>query len=147
MNPKVSISIAVILGIIIVIGVIVTGDFVFGPRIDENTIFHVTLADPDLYQDGVYSSSFSIEPGRYEFRFIPNGDSPKKLTITLVGENFSYLEDFELEGTKIETGISEYYIWDYLGKKEVVISEPNELEIKINPHGNLLGAVSVDLIL
>ena len=43
--------------------------------------FHITLADPTLYENGVYTEVFNIEEGTYEFGFVPNGDSPKKLSI------------------------------------------------------------------
>ena len=54
--------------------------------------FHVTLADPKLYEDGIYSSKFVFEKGDYIFRFVPNGDSPQDLTILLEGDNFLFSE-------------------------------------------------------
>ena len=80
--------------------------------------FHVTLADPTLYENGSYQELFNIEEGMYEFGFVPNGDSPKKLTIMLSGFTISFSEDFELEGTLVEDGISSYYTWEYLGEKK-----------------------------
>ena len=145
MNTKFAI-IAVVLGIVIVFGVVATGDFA-APTINDDYVFGVTLADPDLYKNGVYTEIFEIEPGRYLFSFVPNGDSPQTLSIVLRGDGFLYSEEFELKGTKIEAGISEYYIWDYLGKKEIIVLEPRTLEIEIDPHGNLKGPVSVQLVL
>ncbi len=47
----------------------------------NNVIFHVTLADPDLYINGVYAEKFTIDKGQYSFRFVPNGSSPEILSI------------------------------------------------------------------
>ncbi|MFB5630876.1 MAG: hypothetical protein ACE5RN_04755, partial [Nitrosopumilaceae archaeon] len=44
---------------------------------EENVFFHVTLADPKKYVNGLFSDSFEIDEGKYEIRFVPNGDSPK----------------------------------------------------------------------
>ncbi|MFB5624895.1 MAG: hypothetical protein ACE5RP_08300, partial [Nitrosopumilus sp.] len=108
--------------------------------------FHVTLADPDQYNEGVYSSKFELDKGNYSFRFVPNGDSPQILSIELKGEEFRFKEDFKLNGTLHETGISEYYTWDYDGKKIINVPSPQEIFIQINPNGNVMGSVSVDII-
>ncbi len=109
-------------------------------------IYHVTLANPDLYKEGIFADSFTIQKGEYIFRFVPNGDSPKILSITLTGSSFSFSEDFELEGISHETGISVYYTWDYIGEKRLSIPDEQELEILINPRGNIQGPVSLDII-
>ena len=111
-----------------------------------DSAFHVTLADPKLYENGVYSSKFVIENGEYTFRFVPNGDSPHTLTISLKGDNFEFYENFMLNGTLHETGISEYYTWDYDGQKIILIPTLKEISIQINPNGNVKGSVSVDII-
>ena len=134
----------VIIPIILIIITVVA----FGSQSNESdnrddSSFHVTLADPKLYQDGVYSSNFVFEKGDYMFRFVPNGDSPKDLTILLQGNNFLFSENFKLNGTLHETGISEYYTWDYDGEKLIKISEQEEISIRINPNGNEKGSVSV----
>ncbi len=108
--------------------------------------YHVTLANPDLYREGIFADSFIIQKGEYIFRFVPNGDSPKILSITLTGSSFSFSEDFELEGNPHETGISVYYTWDYIGEKRLLIPDEQELEILISPHGNIEGPVSLDII-
>jgi hypothetical protein len=113
---------------------------------DRTEAFHARLADPKMYVDGVFSDSFPVEKGIYQFRFVPNGDSPQTLSIALKGPSFSFVEDFKLEGTPHETGISTYYTWEYLGKNAIEIPQDQELEIVINPHGNTLGPVSVYLI-
>lgn len=110
------------------------------------TVFHVTLADPDFYQNGIFYDIMEIKEGSYVFRFVPNGDSPKTLSISLIGESFQFYEEFRLEGTPQGTESAVYYTWDYLGDKSFNILEEQELEIRIDPHGNLLGPVSVDII-
>jgi len=112
----------------------------------KNTIFHVTLADPDLYVNGEFSQVLTLEKGEYFFRFVPNGSSPKILSIIVVGENFGFDEDFQLRNTLHQTGISEYFTWEYDGTHSFTIPESGELEIIVNPNGNIMGSVSVDIL-
>ncbi|HSD04966.1 MAG TPA: hypothetical protein VLB45_04350 [Nitrosopumilaceae archaeon] len=117
------------------------------PKSEKSIVYHITLADPKLYNDnGIFTDFFEIQKGTYQFSFVPNGDSPQALSIALKGATFSFAEDFQLEGTAHDTGISTYYTWDYLGTKEILVPEDQQLQIVINPNGNLLGSVSVDLI-
>ena len=141
MNKKIIIfSIVVIITIFVVI-------FSFEPsEKNSNVIFHVTLADPDLYTNGVYTDTFTIDRGEYSFRFVPNGSSPDILSITLNGENFDFSEDFELKSTSHQTGTSEYFTWKYDGQKIILISEIQKISIIINPNGNIMGSVSVDIL-
>lgn len=113
---------------------------------EEIITYHVTLADPKLYNNEIFTDVFEIQKGTYRFSFVPNGDSPQTLSIALKGNTFSFSENFQLQGTRQETGISTYYTWDYLGQKEIEVSEDQQLQIVINPNGNLLGSVSVDLV-
>jgi len=115
-------------------------------EIENNILFHATLADPDLYTNGVYIDKFTINKGEYFFRFVPNGSSPEILSITLDGENFDFYENFKLEGTSHQTGISEYFTWDYDGQKIISISDMQEVSITINPNGNIMGSVTVDIL-
>lgn len=115
-------------------------------RKTNDSTFHVTLAQPSQYQNGVYSSTFILEKGYHTFTFVPNGDSPTELGIILKGEFFEYSESFELKGQLHETGISEYYTWDYEGKKSFQVDSTQEVTIQINPNGNIMGSVSVDII-
>ena len=132
---------------IIVIIVIFVVIFSFDPsEKSDNVIFHVTLADPDLYSNGVYTDTFTINKGEYFFRFVPNGSSPEILSIVLNGEKFDFSEDFKLESTSHQTGISEYFTWKYDGQKRILISEMQEVSIIINPNGNVIGSVSVDIL-
>jgi len=132
--------------VILIIGVIVLGSQSDQSNTNNEPVFHVTLADPKLYDNGLYSSTFVIEKGEYNFRFVPNGDSPQNLTVSLKGNNFEFYEDFKLNGTLHETGISEYYTWDYDGGKSIRIPTQEEIFIQINPNGNENGSVSVDII-
>jgi len=131
-----------IIFIIIVIGL----SFNSSDKISNNTVFHVTLADPSLYKNGIYSNTFTINEGNYVLKFIPNGDSPQSLNILLKGENYDFSENFKLNGTLHQTGISEYYTWDYDGQKEITIPTSQKIQIEINPNGNELGSVSVYII-
>jgi hypothetical protein len=139
-------KIFLIIPISIIIGVIVLGSQSDQPNTNNEPVFHVTLASPELYENGVYSSTFDLENGEYYFRFVPNGDSPQNLTISLNGDDFAFSEDFKLNGTLHNTGISEYYTWDYDGQKSILIPTQKEIFIQINPNGNLKGSVSVDII-
>ena len=129
----------------IAIAVVIALGLSIEPRSEKTVAYHVTLADPKLYTDGIFTDTFEIQEGTYQFSFVPNGDSPQTLSIDLKGATFSFSEGFQLEGTSHETGISTYYTWDYLGKKVIQVPGDQELQIVINPRGNLLGSVSVDL--
>ena len=116
-----------------------------GDRTD-NAAFHITLASPDLYEDGVYSERIVLDGGKYGFGFVPNGDSPKILSISLRGETLDFSEDFELVGTLHQTGISEYHTWDYSGQKTITVPGQEQVLVEINPNGNVMGPVSVDIL-
>ena len=132
---------------IVIITVIVLVSFSSDDTNKENNIlFHVTLADPNLYVDGVYTEVFSLDKGEYFFRFVPNGSSPEILSITLNGDTFSFSEDFKLIGIPHQTQISEYFTWKYEGQKNILISEMQEISIIINPNGKILGSISVDIL-
>ena len=138
---------------------------------NDNVAFHVTLADPALYDvNGFYYGSFTVEEGCYEFRFVANGDSPKNLSIILrnittqVEELIGFWDrifvvDYDLEGTLVESELSSWEVWDYLGQKKFCFDPSTEywqehvdgelstaIEIIINPHRNYDGPVSIDLI-
>ena len=136
-----------IISVVIIFGSQLNPEYVDDDRlIDISDVFHIRLADPELYENGVYYESFVLEKGVYEFRFTPNGDSPRLLSIKLMGDSISFSEDFVLNGTPHETDISLYYTWNYTGIKKIQIFEDQQVDIKINPNGNLVGPVSVELI-
>ena len=114
-------------------------------KINED-IFHITLADPELYANGVYTDKFLIEPGTYFFRFVPNGSSPEILSIKLIGQNYAFEENFELVGIPHESETAKYFTWKYDGNEKIIIDSSQEISISIDPNGNVKGSVSVDLI-
>ncbi|MEE8180860.1 MAG: hypothetical protein V3T67_03360 [Nitrosopumilaceae archaeon] len=113
---------------------------------NDNLVFHVTLADPDLYTNGVYTDTFTIDEGEYSFRFVPNGSSPEILSIILNGENFDFSGDFKLKSTSHQTETSEYFTWKYEGQKIILVAEMQQVSIIINPNGNVMGSISVDIL-
>ena len=115
-------------------------------EIINEDIFHITLADPELYANGVYTDKFLIEPGTYFFRFVPNGSSPEILSIKLIGQNYTFEENFELVGIPHESETAKYFTWKYDGNEKIIIDSSQEISISINPNGNVKGSVSVDLI-
>ena len=129
---------AVLIGLIIFLRI--SDDF---PSGETDFVFHVRLADPEIYKDGVYHETLDLSSGKYKFKFIANGDSPQILSISIIGEKFMFSEDFKLEGTAHTTPISEYFTWNYLGEDTIEISDWQTLEVTIDPHGNLQGPVSV----
>ena len=131
---------------IVAILVIVVGFPLNETNEKNNILFHVTLANPDLYINGAYIEEFTLEKGEYFFRFVPNGSSPKILSITLNGDTLDYSENFQLIGTSHETGISEFFTWDYDGQKNIINLEMQKVSITINPNGETIGSVSVDIL-
>ena len=139
---KKSIGILIILGVVI-LGVSLSMDF---EEKEDNVVFHITLADPELYTNGIYTNNFTIESGTYFFRFVPNGSSPEILSIKLSGQNYSFIENFNLKGIPHESETSKYFTWEYRGEKNVTIDSMQKITIVINSNGNVMGSVSVDII-
>jgi hypothetical protein len=144
MNKKI-----VVIPIIAIVGFIaidwITG---FSDQKEKNNdiVFHITLANPELYTNGVYTDEFLIEPGTYFFRFVPNGSSPEILSIKLTSQNYEFVENYTLIGTPHESETAKYFTWKYEGKGEIIIESSKQISISINPNGNVNGSVSVDLI-
>jgi hypothetical protein len=141
MNKK-SIGILIIL-IVTILGVSISMN---SEEKDDNVVFHITLANPELYTNGVYTDKFSIDPGTYFFRFVPNGSSPEILSIKLSGQNYSFIENFNLKGIPHESETSKYFTWEYEGVKNITIDSMEEITITINPNDNVMGSVSIDII-
>ena len=139
----------IVLAIIAVVGFIafdwITG-FTDNDEKVDNVVFHITLANPELYTNGIHTDEFSIEPGTYFFRFVPNGSSPEILSIKLTSQNYEYTENFNLVGIPHESETAKYFTWKYEGRKNITIDSLQEISISINPNGNVNGSVSVDLI-
>ena len=134
---------------------------------NEEVVFHVTLADPALYDEsGHYDETVFLEKGIYEFRFVPNGDSPQKLWVWLYGEGgfierTQFDQKYVLVGNLVEGGMSSWYTWEYqidpvdaywADKRtcESCVSidkwEAGQAKITINPQGNVNGPVSIELV-
>ena len=136
------------IGILIILGVVILGASLsmnFEEK-EDNVVFHITLADPELYTNGIYTNNFTIESGTYFFRFVPNGSSPEILSIKLSSQNYSFIENFNLKGIPHESETSKYFTWEYQGEKNVTIDSMQEITIVINSNGNVMGSVSVDII-
>ena len=87
-------------------------------KIHTNVVFHITLANPELYSNGSYTDKFSIDSGTYFFRFVPNGSSPEILSIKLTGQNYEFTENFNLVGIPHESETAKYFTWKYEGKEK-----------------------------
>ena len=100
----------------------------------------------------------NLEEGTYKLGFVPMGDSPSKIRIDIKvrSAEFShpdgglvFSEIFVLKGTPVDTGISKYYTWEYVGQKYVYIPEVEgeaDYEIRIERSGNLKGSVTISLL-
>ena len=116
---------------------------------DSDYTYHVNLSESKYGEFGVYEELFEIGDVDcqrfcdYNFRFVPNGDSPQTLSISISGNDVSFFEDFELVGTSVETDISQYYTWDYNGQKIFQVSGLEKVKITIDPHENTKGTISV----
>ena len=111
----------------------------------------------------------SLETGNtYQFKFVPMGDSPEQLRISLIwpgGQHHKTVEVFSdtlyLKKTLVDTGISKYYTWDYIGEKNFHISDKEcfdaqsnssilkrqmcYYELNVERIGNLMGSVSISI--
>ena len=136
------------IGILIILGVVILGASLSmnSEEKEDNVVFHITLADPELYTNGIYTNNFTIESGTYFFRFVPNGSSPEILSIKLSGQNYTFIENFNLKGIPHESETSKYFTWEYEGVKNITIDSMKEITIAINSNGNVMGSVSVDII-
>ncbi|MDA7494918.1 hypothetical protein N8459_00230 [Nitrosopumilus sp.] len=135
-------------GILTILGIVILGVSISmnSEEKDDNVVFHITLADPELYTNGIYTNNFTIESGTYFFRFVPNGSSPEILTIKLSSQNYNFIENFNLKGIPHESETSKYFTWEYEGEKNITMDSMEEITILINSNGNVMGSVSVDII-
>ena len=119
---------------------------------DSDYAYYANLSESKYGEIGIYVESFEIGDVScqrfcdYKFRFVPNGDSPQTLSISISGDNTSFSEDFQLVGTSVETDISQYYTWDYDGQRVFQVSDLEKVKIVIDPHENITGTVSVYII-
>ena len=123
----------------------------------NSEVWSKRIAGPEFADISIHKSSpISLERNvQYKFEFVPMGDSPERLKISIVwsGQGVEvFSEMFVLEKTLVDTGISKYYTWEYVGKENVLVSNqqcPNQktcnYEITVERFGNLEGSVSMSL--
>ena len=145
-----------ILGMVAV-GVQINPDNPENEKRSNSEIWSERIAGPDFADISIHKSSpVTLERNvPYKFEFVPMGDSTERLKISVVwsGQGVKvFSELFVLEKTLIDTGISKYYTWKYIGKENVVISNqqcPNQktcnYDITVERFGNLEGSVSISL--
>ena len=152
------IILAAIIGVVFV-GAQINPDNPENEKSPNSEVWNTRIAGPEF--DNI--SNHRYEPIAlerkvpYEFHFVPMGDSPERLVISVVQKQMGlatiFSEWFVLEGTLVDTGISEYYTWDYVGNKNFEISFdqcPNQktcnYDITVERYGNLKGSVSISLL-
>ena len=123
----------------------------------NSEVWSKRIAGPEFADISIHKSSpVTLERNvQYKFEFVPMGDSPEQLKISVVwsGQGVEvFSELFVLEKTLVDTGISKYYTWEYIGKENVLVSNqqcPNQktcdYEITVERFGNLEGSVSISL--
>jgi len=127
---------------------------------ENGEVWSIRMASPEWDdRQTVRTSLPNLEEGTYKLGFVPMGDSPTKIRIDIkvrsAGSDFAgttwtpmFSEEFILKGTPVDTGISKYYTWEYVGQKYVYIPEVEgeaNYEIKIERSGNLKGSVTISL--
>ncbi len=151
-------------GIILVaiIGVVYAGAQINPDNPENGEVWSIRMAGPEWDDRQGHRAALpkNLEEGTYKIGFVAMGDSPHKITIAIKGKwtERYYLdpswrplfsEEFVLKGTPVDTGISKYYTWEYVGQKYVYIPEVEgeaDYEIAISRSGNLKGSVSISLL-
>ena len=139
-----------------IIGVVFVGAQINPDNPENGEVWSIRMASPEWHdRQTVRASLPNLEEGTYKLGFVPMGDSPHKITIVIKGKstttspNFYFSEEFVLKGTPVDTGISKYYTWEYVGQKYVYIPEVEgeaNYEITIKRSGNLEGSVTISLL-
>ena len=157
------IILAVIIGVVFV-GAQINPDNPENEKSPNSEVWSIRMASPEWHdRQTVRASLPNLEEGTYKIGFVPMGDSPTKIRIDIkvrsAGSDFAgtvwtpmFSEKFVLKGTPVDTGISKYYTWDYVGNKNFEISFdqcPNQktcnYDITVERDGNLKGSVSISL--
>ena len=144
-----------------IIGVVFAGAQINPDNPENGEVWSIRMASPEWHdRQTVRASLPNLEEGTYKIGFVPMGDSPSKIGIAIwvrsAGSDFAgatwtpmFSEGFVLKGTPVDTGISKYYTWEYVGQKYVYIPEVDgeaSYEIKIERSGNLKGSVTISLL-
>jgi len=151
------IILAAIIGVVFV-GAQINPDNPENEKSPNSEVWSIRMASPEWHdRQTVRASLPNLEEGTYKLGFVPMGDSPSKIRIDIKvrSAEFShpdgglvFSEIFVLKGTPVDTGISKYYTWEYVGQKYVYIPEVEgeaDYEIVISRSGNLKGSVTISL--
>ena len=129
----------------------------------NSEVWSIRMASSEWDDRPILSASLpNLEEGTYKLGFVPMGDSPSPIRIDIkvrsassiggsgsgTGWELLFSEIFVLKGTPVDTGISKYYTWEYVGQKYVYIPEVEgeaNYEIRIERSGNLEGSVTISL--
>ena len=143
-----------------IVGVVFVGAQINPDNPENEEVWSIRMASPEWHERQTVRASLpNLEEGTYKIGFVPMGDSPTKIRIDIkvrsAGSDFAgtswnllFSEKFVLKGTPVDTGISKYYTWEYVGQKYVYIPEvegETNYEIKIERSGNLKGSVTISL--
>ena len=138
--------------LVAILGMVAVGTQINPDNPEESSgseVWQTRIAGPEYDNISTHVHDLgSLEEGTYKIGFVPMGDSPENLRIEVVGFGIMFAENFILERSLVDTGISKYYTWDYVGQKYVQIPESDvetNYEIKIERIGNLKGSVSISL--
>ena len=142
--------------LVAIIGVVYAGAQINPDNPENGEVWSIRMAGPEWDDRQGHRAALpkNLEEGTYKLGFVPMGDSPHKITIVIKGKstttspNFYFSEEFVLKGTPVDTGISKYYTWEYVGQKYVYIPEvegETNYEITITRTGNLKGSVTISL--
>ena len=139
-----------------IIGVVFAGAQINPDNPENGEVWSIRIASPEWDDRQNHRAALpNLEEGTYKLGFVPMGDSPSKIRIDInvLSEDFLnqlpvFSEEFIFKGTPVDTGISEYYTWEYVGQKYVYIPEVEgeaNYEITIKRSGNLKGSVTISL--
>jgi len=141
-----------------IIGVVFAGAQINPDNPENGEVWSIRMASPEWDDRQNHRAALpNLEEGTYKLGFVPMGDSPSKIRIDIKvrSAEFShpdgglvFSEIFVLKGTPVDTGISKYYTWEYVGQKHVYIPEVEgeaNYEIRIERSGNLKGSVTISL--
>ena len=142
-----------------IIGVVFAGAQINPDNPENGEVWSIRMASPEWDDRQNHRAALpNLEEGTYKIGFVPMGDSPSKIRIDIKvrSAEFShpdgglvFSEIFVLKGTPVDTGISKYYTWEYVGQKYVYIPEVEgeaNYEIRIERSGNLKGSVTISLL-
>ena len=146
--------------VVVFVGAQINPDNPENEKSSDSEVWSIRMASPEWHdRQTVRTNLPNLEEGTYKLGFVPMGDSPSKIRIDIkvrsAGSDFAgttwtpmFSEKFVLKGTPVDTGISKYYTWEYVGQKYVYIPEVEgeaDYEIAISRSGNLKGSVTISL--